>query len=102
MLWTILALAAFIPCPSATQDPFRAISFAEAQTAAQQEKKIVLIDFFTTWCAPCKKLDATTWKDAAVLDWLAKNCVALKLDAEKHTDLASRYRVENYPTIVLL
>lgn len=24
------------------------------------------VDFYTTWCGPCKKLDETTWKDKSV------------------------------------
>ncbi len=100
MLHLALALAAF--CSSPDQEAFRTVTFDQAQTAAQQEKKVVLIDFFTTWCVPCKKLDETTWKDEAVLKWIGEHCVALKLDAEKNVELAQRFHVGAYPTVLLL
>ncbi|MEQ1736438.1 MAG: thioredoxin family protein, partial [Rhodoglobus sp.] len=102
MLWTAALLAiATLSCGD-PEGPFRSLSFERAQVLAAQEKKIVLIDFFTTWCGPCKKLDATTWKDAQVLEWMQKNCIALKVDAEQDRELAARFHVGAYPTIVLL
>ena len=100
MLQLALALAAF--CSPTDQEAFRTITFEQAQTAAQQEKKVILIDFFTTWCVPCKKLDETTWKDEGVVKWIGEHCVALKLDAEKNVEIAKRFHVEAYPTMVLL
>lgn len=84
------------------QDLFRDVSLESALAAARSEKKIVMVDFFTTWCVPCKQLDATTWKDAKVLKWASEKVVAVKLDAEKERDLAKRFRIGAYPTILLL
>lgn len=93
----LAALASF-----SASDTFRAITFDQAKAAAQDEKKVVLIDFFTAWCGPCKKLDETTWKDEGVVKWIGDHCVALKLDAEKNADLAKSFHVEAYPTVLLL
>ncbi|HEX4139287.1 MAG TPA: thioredoxin domain-containing protein [Candidatus Methylacidiphilales bacterium] len=76
--------------------------FAAALQKAQAEHKIVFIDFFTTWCGPCKMLDATTWRDPGVIALLRDKTVALRLDAEKNADLAKRYTVEAYPTLALI
>jgi thiol:disulfide interchange protein len=56
---------------SSVPAPFRPLHFCEAKKAAEAEQKIVFIDFFTTWCEPCKKLDRTTWKDPEVVKLLA-------------------------------
>lgn len=96
----LVALAAL--APGAAEEPFHDLTFEQALAKAGAEKKVVMIDFFTTWCGPCKQLDLTTWKDDGVRGWLAEKTVALKLDAEKETALASRYKVQAYPTIVFV
>jgi thiol-disulfide isomerase/thioredoxin len=85
-----------------TAVPFRDISFEAATKAAASEGKLVFIDFFTTWCGPCKQLDAQTWNDPAVGKLIGENAVALKIDAEKQSGLAARYRIDAYPTMLLL
>ena len=84
------------------EKPFTSGSFKEACAAAGSSKRIVLIDFYATWCEPCKMLDNTTWKDKKVRLWLAKTAVCLKIDAEKQTALASRYKIDAYPTILFI
>jgi thiol-disulfide isomerase/thioredoxin len=84
------------------EGPFRALAFDAACAAAKGESKVVMIDFFTTWCGPCKKLDAVTWRDEAVVRWLAERTVPLKIDAEKELELAKRFRVDAYPSLVFV
>ena len=63
---------------------------------------MVMIDFFTTWCGPCKKLDAVTWKDEAVVKWLTERTVPLKIDAEQEEALAGRFKLDAYPSLVFV
>ncbi len=82
---------------------FRDLSLDRArQSATEGGKQFVLVDFYTVWCGPCKKLDETTWKDPEVRDWLSKGAVCLKVDAEKDEPLAEKYRINVYPTVLLL
>lgn len=85
-----------------TGDVFVDVEFDEAMKRASEAKKVVFVDFFTTWCAPCKKLDAVTWADEAVQAWLTEATVPLKIDAEKQRDLAQRYDVGAFPTLIFL
>ncbi|MFY9223537.1 MAG: thioredoxin domain-containing protein [Blastocatellia bacterium] len=101
LLLTILFLISFA-LPTFAQSPFYSLDFDKACLKAKEEKKVVLIDFFTTWCGPCKKLDAVTWKDKDVINWLEQNTIALKIDAEKEESLANRYKVSAYPTIAII
>jgi thioredoxin-related protein len=94
--WTLAAPLA------AAEAPFQDLTLDAAISAAKKSGKVVMIDFFTTWCAPCKKLDAVTWTDADVRKWLAATAVALKIDAAKEPALAQRFAVGSYPTIVFL
>jgi TonB family protein len=77
-------------------------SFAAALKRAGDEHKIVLIDFFTTWCEPCKRLDHDTWEDPAVIALVSSKAIALKVDAEQSVELAAHYHVTAYPTIALI
>ncbi|HEY3755659.1 MAG TPA: thioredoxin fold domain-containing protein [Opitutaceae bacterium] len=100
----IAACVLALPAVRSADSPsaFRALSYDNALRTAQQENKVLLIDFFTTWCGPCKLLDQTTWSDPGVQRLLGKNAIAIRLDAEKEVDLARRFSIRAYPTIVLI
>jgi len=81
---------------------FYDLSFADACAHAKHGEKAVMVDFYTTWCIPCKKLDKEPWTDEAVRHWLLEKTVALRVDAEKLKELAQRYRIDAYPTMVFV
>ena len=87
----------------AAQTEFRHISFEEALTAAKAEGKKVFIDFYTSWCGPCKRLAANVFPTKEVGDYMNSNYVCLKLDAEKEgADLAKQFQVSAYPTLIVV
>jgi thiol:disulfide interchange protein DsbD len=55
--------------------PYSEAALEEARAA----KKPVMIDFYATWCLPCKELDEKTFRDPRVVDAL-KDWVLLKAD----------------------
>ncbi len=100
----ILLLSAWAPvvADEAASSAFVDLSFEKALALAKEKDKPVMIDFYTTWCGPCKKLDHTTWKDAKVREWLRAKTVALKIDAEKQRRLAKKYGINAYPTMIFI
>lgn len=82
--------------------PFSDLSFEAASKEAAKSGKIVLVDFYTTWCSPCKMLDKTTWTDVKVIQLLEQKTVALRIDAEKETALAAHYKIQAYPSVLLI
>lgn len=77
-------------------------TFDEALAEAKARDRVVMVDFYTTWCGPCKLLDRYTWPDTEVQAWLKKNTVAMKVDADRNRPLAARYRIRSYPTMVFI
>ncbi len=73
-----------------------------ALARAGSEKKLVMVDFYTDWCKWCKQLDRTTLSDAEVQRALG-GFVSVRLNAEKDgRDVAERFNVDGYPTILFL
>ncbi len=63
-----------------------------------QSERPVLIDFFATWCGPCKML-APVLKE--VKDSLGERITILKIDVDKNQELSSKYQVRGVPTMIL-
>ena len=60
--------------------------------------KKVLIDFYATWCGPCKIL-------SPILEEVAtenKNIKLVKIDVDKNEDLAYKYGITAMPTIIVI
>lgn len=78
--------------------------YGKALNLASQQNKLLFIDFYTTWCAPCKKLDKLVFQNDSIKNLLGKDFVMLKYDAEKDTifHLSKKHHVSSYPTGIIL
>ena len=60
--------------------------------------KPVLVDFFATWCGPCKMLAPTIDEIASEM---AGKAYVYKVDVDQSNDLAGTYNVMSVPTLIV-
>lgn len=63
-----------------------------------QASGVVLVDFYTQWCGPCKMLAPVIDKLATAWVGKAKIC---KLDAGEHGQSAMKYNIQVVPTLIV-
>ncbi|MDE5984874.1 MAG: thioredoxin [Eubacterium sp.] len=61
--------------------------------------KLVLIDFFATWCGPCKMLSPIISEIANDYSDSIKVC---KVNVDENQDLAMKYNIMSIPTLIFL
>lgn len=62
-----------------------------------QQKPIVLVDFYATWCGPCQMMS----KVMSECSTAVKDVAFVKVNTEKYPNIATRYQVQALPTLVL-
>ena len=63
-----------------------------------QSEKPVLVDFWATWCGPCRALGPIVEQ---VGDEMADKLTVLKCNVDDEGDLAQQYRILSIPTLIL-
>lgn len=71
---------------------------------AEDKEKLVFVDFYTTWCLPCKLMDEDVFTDKGIGELMNDNFINYKIDAEKGNgpNLALLYQVNVFPTLLFL
>lgn len=75
------------------------IEWLDLETAAdrnKEEKKFFFIDIYTDWCGWCKKMDQSTFKDSAVVEYMSKHFYAVKMNAESKDPVAYKEVLYEY------
>lgn len=59
---------------------------------------LVLVDFYATWCQPCRMMHPVLEQAKTAL---GDRIRIIKVDVDRHADTAARYAVQSVPTLML-
>ena len=60
--------------------------------------QLVLVDFFATWCQPCKMMHPILEQ---IKEVLGDRIRIIKVDVDKNDVIANQYRIQSIPTLML-
>ncbi|EDW82339.1 deadhead 3 [Drosophila willistoni] len=63
------------------------------------DDKLIVLDFYATWCGPCKDMEGTV---KSLARQYASKVVFIKVNVDKFDELTEKYSVRSMPTFVFL
>lgn len=77
-------------------------NWTEVKAQAKKENKLIFLDFYTVWCAPCKKMAMEVFPLPEAGAFFNEHFINVKVDAEKGEGimLANTFKPSGYPTLV--
>ena len=70
------------------------INADEFKKEVLDSKEPVLVDFFATWCGPCRML-------APITEEISENHKVYKIDTDENSDLAMEYGIMSIPCVIM-
>jgi thioredoxin 1 len=74
------------------------ITTAEFDSVLASSAKPVLVDFWASWCGPCRALGPVVEQ---ISDEMAERLVVRKCNVDEEPDLATKFRIVSIPTLIL-
>lgn len=81
----------------ASSESVKWYSFDEGMALGRSEEKRIYINFHADWCVYCKVMDKETFSNPAVISYLNKYFISIKVDTDKETKVTSMFRVQALP-----
>lgn len=80
--------------------------FSDYETALQaaiEKEQVLMLDFYTDWCKPCKKLDKEVYGSEEFYPYTSQLvCVKIDFESEEGSHIGKKYNVSTFPTIVFV
>jgi thioredoxin-related protein len=93
-----LATMAMGLSPALASDGIHWYDYEEGTVLMQREGKKGFLSFYAEWCKYCKIMDEQTFSNAAVVAYLNRNFVAMKINSDKETRMAADFGVRGLPS----
>jgi YHS domain-containing protein len=99
---TVVAICLLAGAAALAQDGILwAPNLEQAQRAATEQRKLLLLHFYNDNCAPCERLEANVFNQPKVAAAINNNYIPVKIHAGTQTRVAEHYRVDRWPTDVV-
>ncbi len=76
----------------------KVINTSQFRGSVEDSKGVVVVDFFATWCGPCKMLAPVFESASKEMDGKAK---FLKVDIDESLEIARQFNISTVPTIMV-
>lgn len=74
------------------------IKTSEFRSEVEEKQGVVVVDFFATWCGPCKMLAPVFEELGKEIDSKAK---FLKVDVDQSLEIAQQFSISTVPTMII-
>ena len=100
---SMFILALFICVSAQASTFFIEGNFEQARMKAKTEGKMLFLDFYASWCSPCRFMESTTFADESVSELLNNKFVPLKIDIDDFDGYALKehFAVKVLPTLLI-
>jgi thiol-disulfide isomerase/thioredoxin/YHS domain-containing protein len=103
LLWSVIAITlANFGFGNDSSEIAWSEDLAGTMELAQRTGKPVLIHFYGDHCPPCRMLEKKAFKDPQLIAAIGEHVLAVRINAERDTKMAARFRVNRWPTDVYL
>ncbi len=93
----LLAAVLAIDCAMAAADSIKWYSYEQGRSLARDKGLKVIVNFYADWCHYCKKMEKETFADPAVISYVNRHFVPIRINSDKEKKLASSFRVRSLP-----
>ena len=90
-------LMVLLPDTFAFSESIKWYSYDEGMVLGRSEEKRIYISFHADWCVYCKVMEKKTFQNPAVISYLNKYFISIKIDTEKETKITYKYGVSALP-----
>lgn len=98
----LIAITLFMAAPVVGQEIAWQSNYSQARQLAAEQRRLILLHFYTDNCEPCRVVDKQVFPDRNVVDAIEKNFIPVKLHERDNPELVRRYGVNRFPADVIV